>query len=148
MASIEQEFHVEAPPAAVWRVMADVERWPEWTPSMKRVKRLEDGPLAGGSRARLRIAGSLVESTWTVTSFEAERSFTWESNVMPGVVTVTDHELTPADGGTRVVLRVTFKGPLAPVAAAMLMPVSRRNVRLEGEGLKRTAEAAAASAAT
>jgi len=147
MASVEQEFHVEAPPTAVWRVMADVERWPEWTPSIRRARWLDGATLTKGSRARLRIAGSPVESTWTVTSFKAERSFTWESRVMPGVVTVADHELTPADGGTRVVLRVTFTGPLAPVVAPMLMPVSRRNVRLEAEGLKRTAEAAAGAAA-
>ncbi len=142
MASVELVFHVQAPPAAVWRVLADVERWPEWTPSIRRAQWLDGATFARGSRARVLIAGSLVASTWTVTSLEDERSFTWESRVMPGVVTVADHELTPEDGGTRVVLRVTIRGPLAVLAAPMLMAVTRRNMRLEGEGLKGTAEAA------
>ena len=34
---VENTIHIEAPPAIVWAVTVDVERWPEWTPTVESV---------------------------------------------------------------------------------------------------------------
>ena len=54
--------------------MSDVERWPQWTESVTSVQRLEPGPLAMGSRARIKQP-RLLRATWQVTAIEAGRSF-------------------------------------------------------------------------
>ncbi len=47
-----EQVIIDAPPEVVWRVMTDVERWPEWTLTAERIERLDEGDFRLGSRAR------------------------------------------------------------------------------------------------
>ncbi|MEX5718406.1 SRPBCC family protein [Geodermatophilus maliterrae] len=55
---------VEAPVQQVWQVLREVELWPEWAPTVTSVRRLDDGPLAVGSRVRVGRPRILRPSTW------------------------------------------------------------------------------------
>jgi uncharacterized membrane protein len=46
---IERVIDIAAPQERVWAIMADVERWPEWTRSVKSVERLDRGRWASGA---------------------------------------------------------------------------------------------------
>ena len=61
-------IHIDAPPEVVWAVTEDIERWPEWTPTVESAKRLDQGRLDIGSTALLKQPG-LPEATWVVTAF-------------------------------------------------------------------------------
>lgn len=140
---VEQRWQIDAPPAAVWAIVADVARWGEWTPTVRRIERIDAGEFGAGSRAKLLLRGSWVPTTWRVTSFEPGCAFTWESRIVPGAYSVADHEVAPSGSGTAVTLRVSMRGPLARVVAPLFARVSRENVQIEGDGLKAHAEAEA-----
>ena len=48
------DVDIDAPPDRVWAVMSDIERWHEWTPSVKSISRREQGPIRPGHRAWVR----------------------------------------------------------------------------------------------
>lgn len=136
---LERAVHIDAPPDRVWQVMIDVERWPEWTGSVRSVERLDEGPFGLGSEARLRIRGAPTPSVWRVTGFTEGQSFTWESDA-GGVHSRASHVIDPEGDGSRVTLTVTNSGWPATLMMPYLAWIGRRNLRLEAEGLKRRAE--------
>lgn len=123
----------------VWQVLADVERWPEWTASVRRAERLDDGPLALGSTVRM-DQPRLRPAIWLVTELTPGVSFTWHST-SGGVTTAAEHRLTTAaDGRVRVELGIRHTGALAPLVGLLAWPLTRRYLRTEAAGLKRRCE--------
>jgi uncharacterized protein YndB with AHSA1/START domain len=126
-----------APPSDLWRVVIDVERWPEWTPSMRSVTRTDRGPLTVGSEARVRQPG-LPAATWRVSELDAGRAFTWQTS-SPGVTTVAEHVVDPSATGSELTLRLRQSGPLAGVLGALYRRRIRKFLALEAAGLARAA---------
>ncbi len=135
----ETTIDIQAPVQRVWQVTVDIERWPEWTASMRSVERLDSGPFTVGSRAAIRQPRS-PRAVWTVTAMDDGLAFTWESRA-PGAHTVATHRLEPlADGGTSVTLTVELSGLVARVLWPLLRGTLQRLVTLEAEGLRRRCE--------
>lgn len=131
---------VQAPPARVWEIVRDVERWHEWTASIRSIMRRDDGPFRIGSTALVRQP-RLPPAVWTVTDLQDGRSFTWE-NRSPGIRSIGRHAVEPAAGGTRASLSIEFIGWLAPLFAMLFGGLTERYIGLEAAGLKRRGEAA------
>ena len=125
---------IPAPPETVWRVMADIERWPEWTSSVRRAKLLTDGPLQAGSRARIQQPG-FPPTWWRVTELNPGGGFTWVSRA-PGLRVTARHRLEPADGGCRVTLSICYEGLFGPLMARWTRKVNDRYLALEAHGLR------------
>lgn len=127
--------------------MKDVERWPEWTESMKSVERLDSGEFGVGSKARLKIRRSPNANVWTVMELTPNRSFTWETN-SGGVKGSAIHVIEPDGNGSKVTLTVDLSGIVATLFGPMIAGPSRQNVEMEAEGLKRRSEGASAPETT
>jgi len=146
--AVQTEFSVTtdvaAPPRLVWPVMIDVERWPEWTSSVSRVKRLCPGPLQPGSRVRIHQP-KLPPAWWRVTELVPGTSFTWLS-VAPGVRVTARHAVEIFAGGSRVTLSIRYEGLLGRWLARWVGSLNDRYLAMEAQGLQsRCAELAAGS---
>lgn len=133
---------VEAPPNEVWDVLSDVERWPEWTPTVREATRIDHGPFAVGSTTRV-VQPRLRPAVWEVTRLEEGRRFTWMTRG-PGVMTEADHVIEPHGAGSRVTLSVRFAGMLGGMIGRMYCGITQRYVGIEAESLRRRCERAPA----
>jgi uncharacterized protein YndB with AHSA1/START domain len=125
--------HIAAPTQPVWEVLFDVARWPEWTPTITSVERLDDGRFGVGSRAEVRQP-RLPKAVWEVSEVVDGRSFTWEATG-PGLKTIARHEVVPDADGSTVTLSIEQTGPMGAVAAMMWRRLTQRYIELEAESL-------------
>jgi uncharacterized membrane protein len=139
MASVEVTVEIAAPPGRAWQAVADVEDWPRWTTSMGDVKRLDEGPLREGSRARIKQPG-LPVSVWEVTDLDEGTSFTWVTRA-PGVVAWAGHEVVATADGSRLTLSLTWTGVFGGLAGALMGRRTRKSIMRDAEGHKSCAEA-------
>ncbi|MHB2029109.1 MAG: SRPBCC family protein [Acidimicrobiales bacterium] len=132
--------NIKASPEVVWAVLTDVERWPEWTPSMTKVTRLTGGPFVEGSQVRIKQP-RLRTMVWTVTELTPGRSFVWEAKG-PGLTLVAGHHLAnEEEGAVQVTLAIEHRGLVGWLLAPLTSRLVERNVQIEAEGLKRQSEA-------
>jgi uncharacterized membrane protein len=132
---------IDAPPEKVFAVLCDVERWPEWTSTMTRIRRLESGAFALGSSAHVRQP-RLRPAVWQVTDFEDRRNFTWTTRSL-GLSMSASHLIEPQGAGCRVVLSLELSGFLAPLISRLYGGLMERYITTESQGLKRRSESAA-----
>ncbi|WP_448613839.1 SRPBCC family protein [Modestobacter sp. URMC 112] len=130
---------VDAPVEQVWDVLREVERWPEWASTVISVRRLDDGPLAVGSRVRVEQP-RIPATVYAVTELEPGRSFTWVATG-PGVRTTARHVLERLSaGGTRVTLAVEQAGPVGVVMGRFYRRLTDRYLTAEAQGIKARSE--------
>jgi len=141
MSRYTRSIRIGAPPADVWAAMVDVERWPVWASQFKRLERLDAGPLAAGSRVRVKPKG-MPGSVWQVTEYEEGRSFTWASSLGPGMRVTGGHEVTVNGNGTNAEFWLEAGGWLGKLLSPLLRrTIFSRNTRSATEGLKSHLEA-------
>ena len=136
----EMTVEIEATPDKVWAILADVERWPEWTASMVHVERLNGELLALGTRVRVKQPW-MPTLVWKVTELDPGRSLSWQSG-STGVTTVGSHVVkATVNNRVKVTLGIHQSGTLAPIIGLLTSELTRRYVKMEAEGLKQRCEA-------
>jgi uncharacterized membrane protein len=133
---------IAAPPQVVWSVMEAIERWPEWTPSVKRIVRLTPGALGVGSRVRIHQP-KLPPAFWRVTELEPGSHFTWVSVWVsrgPGIRVTAQHVIQATPTGSRVTLTIRYEGLFGPLLARFTRDINDRYLSLEASGLKARCE--------
>lgn len=140
MSSFRYAVEIFATPDQVWEALTDVDRWPEWTPTVLRVDRLDSGPLTLGSRAKL-WQPKLMPAVWRVTALDPHaRIFVWEVS-RPGVRVIARHHAELAPGGsTYLTLELAYRGLIGRFMAMQLKHLNWDYLTREAQGLKRHCE--------
>jgi uncharacterized membrane protein len=131
---IDHSVEIEASRDTVWSVLIDVERWPEWTPTMETVRRLEDGPFQLGSSAAIKQP-QMPEAVWRVTKFTPGRQFTWETTIR-GMRMIGSHELVDSPAGCASRLRLEVSGMVAWLLWPLIRGSAARAVETENNRLR------------
>jgi uncharacterized protein YndB with AHSA1/START domain len=134
------EIHVDAPPAAVFEVLADPRFYGNWVVGASTTRAVEGRWPEPGSVLH-HVQALVLQDTTTVVLCEPQRRLVLEARARPLVVAEVDIGLAPEGDGTRITLDEEVKdGLLAalpkPVCDALL---KARNVETMRR-LKRLAE--------
>jgi uncharacterized protein YndB with AHSA1/START domain len=131
-------IEIAAPPERVWAETIDIERWPEWTPTVKYAKRLDAGPITVGSRVRI-DQPKLPPALWVVQELEPGRRMKLKSG-LPGMFAIAHHRIEPRGTRTMVHLSIEFTGLFGGLLARWTRDMNHRYLALEASGLKRRCE--------
>jgi hypothetical protein len=133
-----ERFVTAASPDIVWQILADVERWRDWTPTILEVEPLTDGGLRIGARYRV-TQPRLRPAVYEVTQCIPNEAFTWVQR-FPGGEMVAEHRMAMRNPGTEVDLLFCSKGFLANVVSAMFSKMIRDHVATEARSLRQRCE--------
>lgn len=136
---ITNTISIDAPLSRAWELTLDVESWPEHTPTMTKVERLESGPIGLGSTALVKQPGQRAK-VWTVTTFEPERCFAWSTSAM-GTTMTGSHQLTENGMGTSQTLTVDIEGRFSSIVGVLVRGPIAKAIAQENRGFKTVAEA-------
>jgi uncharacterized membrane protein len=139
MKTVSSTVDIDAPVQVVWPVLAALERWPSWTPTVIKVEPIDGAELAVGHRFKI-AQPKLRPSVWVVHAVEPGVAFSWESRV-PGLRMFATHTLRPLDPvSSRLELTFALEGLLGGLVGALYGGLVRSYVATEAVSLKRRAE--------
>jgi hypothetical protein len=102
----QTEIQVQAPPEAVWGVVASLDRMGEWSPECYRVEWLDGATSPAAVGARFKGWNRYGRMKWTMTcevkSAERGREVAWTTVERGRELVRWTYRFDPADGGTRV----------------------------------------------
>jgi len=131
---VVQTFVTSARPDIVWQVLADVEHWREWTPTVVEIKSLSNTRMTVGARYRV-VQPKLRPAVYEVTEYVPNQAFTWVQR-LPGGGMIGGHRLSSRDGATEVELSFASKGLVANIVSKMFSKLISDYVATEAKSLK------------
>ncbi len=108
---------INAPIEKVWALIDKLEEWPQWMPSIKKIEKLSEGPLAVGARLSVtaKVNRLTVNLLMTITEFVPGRSVVMQGKAL-GTHLTRSYRLEPVDGKTKATVGGEVSGLLSWLA--------------------------------
>lgn len=121
--------HIDAPADAVWRILTDLEAWPEWGPTVAGAE-LDGAAFELGATGRVWTPVG-VPLPFTITDLEPGRSWAWRVAGVPATHHgVEPSGVEPSGAGCRAWMSAPVWAPAyLPVLAVALRRIERMAVR-------------------
>ena len=104
---------INAPPEKVFALVDNLEDWPLWIPSIKKIEKVSEGPLKEGSRIRVTAkSGVTVKLLMTITEFIPGQRGVLQGRVF-GTRMTRYYTFERIEQGTKLTAGGEVKGPLA-----------------------------------
>jgi hypothetical protein len=139
MKTMSATIEIDAPPMAVWAVLTNLSRYPEWNPLFREAS----GEIAVGKRIRLRSVhpanGRMMTVKPKIVAAEPGIELRWAAG-LPGIIS-GEHSfaLSPTNAGTRLVQSESFRGLLVPFSRKTFAN-AEASFQALNEALKKRAE--------
>jgi uncharacterized protein YndB with AHSA1/START domain len=125
--------------SAVWTVLADIEHWNTWTPTVTQVVALNSTELKLGAKYRI-TQPKLRPAIYEVTAFSPNEAFTWVQT-FPGGQMFAEHRLTERDKATEFENAFSSHGLFGNLAGLLFSKTIKRYIATEAASLKKHCEA-------
>ena len=137
MKTVSATTQIDAPPMAVWAVLTDLSRYPEWNPLFREAS----GEVAVGERITLRAVqpsnGRLMTVKAKIVAADPGAELRWASNLTGIMSGEHSFVLTPLNGGTRLAQTEIYGGLLA---ATVSVPRTETIFQAMNDALKQRVE--------
>jgi ribosome-associated toxin RatA of RatAB toxin-antitoxin module len=140
----EGSVRIEAPPAAIMAVIADVAAYPEWAEGVRTVEVVVTEPGGRPERAAFRVGMAGIEASYTLAyAYEPkDAGVSWTSVAASGAVQDVrgEYRLAPDGDGTMVTYLLRVE-PAIPLPGYLKRHIERSIVETALQGLKGRVEA-------
>jgi hypothetical protein len=102
------EIEINADPETVWKVLADIENWPNWNPDVKSVSL--EGDLVPGTKFKWKTEAGTITST--LQQVDPPETMAWNGKIMT-IKAVHVYKLELKDGKILVSTAESWEGLLA-----------------------------------
>ena len=142
MLTFDTAAEIAATPTAVWDVLVDIARWPDWDSGVVEVT----GSVAPGAKIAVRVAANPGRAfPVRVVELSSPSTMTWRGGMPLGLFTGTrTYRLTPSGVGCRFTMQEEYTGPLAG-AIGRSIPDLQPSFDQFAAGLKARVEGGAAA---
>ena len=104
---------INASPEKTWSLLKNIEEWPKWIPSLKKIEKVSVEPLGKGSKVLVVAKSAItVNLLMTITEFVAGQRVVMEGKVL-GTRMTRYYEMEPVNGRARLTAGGEVTGLLA-----------------------------------
>ncbi len=113
MAYLRRQIELAAPPEAVFALLIDLDRLPDWATIVVDSRDVTDRPITVGCtfRQTLKIAGQELDTGWRVTQLDPPGLIAYEASSATGGRLLMTQTITPRNAGSTVQVEVDYDLP-------------------------------------
>lgn len=107
----EGQVEIEASPEVIWKIMTDVNNWPNWNPEVSKASL--NGKVKEGNTFQWKAGPGTIKST--IRSVENERLIAWTGKTLSIIYASHVWKLEPLNGKTMVRTEESWEGIVARI---------------------------------